>query len=343
MVTLENNPSRIIIETVVKRTLREIKDSPERSIRNIVDMALHFSKGRFQHSFFAAAQTMLQNDKSRYYALIKDTVYHVDEDRLLNFGMNLGYNGCTEGAAIIRKIEEAEGYNIPWMLTLQLNPTQQDRYETVISQGEALGIHTWLLIVKQEPASALCLVKQHRDSAFILLCQPNAITSAFLKHASICTNLIIAVHIGAGCAEACAQLRENRLLYAVCACYDEHDVKQIENGKLFEDTQQMHAVFTGLYAAHSCPKAIRERVWKAVSQARNSQYFQTIALELGFDSGHIDSIISNEPCAAGFNTEGNLITPQSYEPDRTFNLFQQDLPYILKRAFPKSYMRNNVV
>lgn len=335
---MENSTSRIIIETIIKKTLREIKDSPERSIRNIVDMALHFSKGRFQHSFFSAAQTMLQDERNHYYELIKDTVYHVEEERLLNFGINLGYNGCTKGADIIRKTEKTEGYNIPWMLTLQLNPKQQDRYEAVISQGETMGIHTWLLIVEQDTELALTLVKRHSDSAFILMCKPDSVTSAFLEYASVCTNLMITVFNEVGCEEVCSRLREARLLYAVCFCYDEHDVEQIENGELFEDAEQLHPVFTGLYAAKGCPQSAQKRVWQAASRARTGQCYQTIAWELRFDSEYVDSIISSEPCTVGFNADGNLITVQNYEPDNTYNLFQQDLPYILKQAFPKSHM-----
>ena len=239
---------------------------------------------------------MLQNDKSHYYALIKDTVDHVEEQHLLDFGMNLGYNSCTIGASIIRKIEKTEGYNIPWMLALQLNPERQERYETVLTQGEIMGIHTWLLIVEQTPEAALELTERHLDSAFILLCHPEDVTSTFLEYASSCTNLMIVVRTGEGCAASCARLRKSRLLYAVCTCYDEHDVKQIENGELFEDTEQMHPVFTALYAAKDCPLSVRKRVLHAVTQARNEQCYQTIAWELAFDSEYIDSIISSEPC-----------------------------------------------
>ena len=90
-----NDTSRILIETIVRKTLREIKASPGRSTRNLIDMALNFSEGRFQRNFFEAAQTMLTNEKSPYYELIRDTVAHVDCERLLRFGMNVGYHGCT--------------------------------------------------------------------------------------------------------------------------------------------------------------------------------------------------------------------------------------------------------
>lgn len=333
---MEKTTTRIIIETVVKKTFKEIKESPERSIRNLVDMALHFSKGHFQHDFFTAAQTMLQNDKSCYYALIKDTVDHVDEKHLLDFGINLGYNGCTIGAATIRKMEETQGFNIPWILTLQLNPKQQQPYHSVIAQGESIGIHTWLLDMKEEPESALSLVEQHQDSAFLLLCYPQAITQTFLELASRHTNLMIVVHDETGCTQACAKLRQAKLLYSVCVLYSENDVPKIESGELFEEMEQSHPVFTGLYAAPDCPQSARERVWKAVNKARNDQSFQTIAWELVFDTSYIDSIISSEACLAGFDAEGKLITAQGVQADAAYNLFAQDLPSILKQAFPKT-------
>lgn len=100
---MENSMSRFITGSVVKRTLKDIKDNPERSIRNLVDMALQFSGGRFQQDFFTTAQTMLQNENSAYYRLVRDIVSHADTDRLYTFGMNLGYNGCTAGAQRIRE------------------------------------------------------------------------------------------------------------------------------------------------------------------------------------------------------------------------------------------------
>ena len=49
---MENSISRILIETTVRQTLKGLKEDPKRSIRNLVDMALHFSEGRFQSRFF---------------------------------------------------------------------------------------------------------------------------------------------------------------------------------------------------------------------------------------------------------------------------------------------------
>ena len=103
---MKNSMSRILIETVVKKTIKELKQDPERSIRNLVDMALHFSDGRFQKHFFEIAQKMLQNESSSYYALLQDFLSYADEEHLLCFGMSLGYNSCTYGAKRIRNYEK---------------------------------------------------------------------------------------------------------------------------------------------------------------------------------------------------------------------------------------------
>lgn len=106
---MEQSVSRVLVEMAVKTALKNIHDSPERGIRNLVDMALQCAEGRFQHSFFATAQTMLQNEDSAYYELVRDTVAHTDPGRLYTFGMNLGYNACTVGARHIRENEKKLG------------------------------------------------------------------------------------------------------------------------------------------------------------------------------------------------------------------------------------------
>ncbi len=86
---MENSTSRILIETVVKSTLKRLKDDPERNIRNLVDMARHFSSSRFQQRFFETAQKMLENENSSYYGLVRDLNSYADIDHLFCFGMNL--------------------------------------------------------------------------------------------------------------------------------------------------------------------------------------------------------------------------------------------------------------
>lgn len=337
---MESSTSRIIIETVVQKTLRELRDSPERSVRNLVDMALHFAEGRFQRNFFRAAQTMLQNEHSPYYALIEDTAAHVDPQRIFRFGMNLGYNGCTLGAKTIRELEEKEQYNIPWMLTLGLDSRRysayQRRYQAVVSQGERLGVYTWLLLPKGRPLEALPLVQEHPDSAFVLFCRPEELTPCLLDGVSQLPNLMLAVRYGEDAAQACGLLRKAELLYSVYAPYGREDVESIRNGDLFSGAEQLHPLFTILFADSGCPAGAREAVYQAVREAREQQLFQTIPWEAACDCGLVDGVISNDACLAGFDAEGQLFTPEERKTGSCYNLLQNDLSRILKLAFPKT-------
>lgn len=52
---MTKNMSRLLVETVVRNALKSIRNDPERGVRNLIDMALQFSEGRFQKNFFTIA------------------------------------------------------------------------------------------------------------------------------------------------------------------------------------------------------------------------------------------------------------------------------------------------
>ena len=333
---MENSASRIIIETIVKKTIREIKDSPRRSIRNLVDMGLRFSNGRFQKMFFLAAQTMLQNQNSAYYRLIEDTVSNVNQQNLITFGMNVGYNSCTYGAQKIRKVEEEKGYIIPWVILLTPTHGWLWRYSQVIQQGEQLGVYTWILRTTGGLLNVLPLVSQHPDSAFVLICRPADITNDFIQQLKTAYNVMVLLSWEKGIANACDQLREAKLLYSVYFEYDKEDLPAISSGSLFYAAQKVHPVFTILCARKTCPAFVSEQVYQMVKTRRSQQQFSTVVWEAGCDCSYVDSIISSEACLAGFNMAGNLFTSNSNSLGKQGNLFYWDLPQILNAAFPKS-------
>jgi len=49
---MKRSLNQTLIETTIRNAIKQIKDDPERNIRNLVDMALTFSNGRFQQLFF---------------------------------------------------------------------------------------------------------------------------------------------------------------------------------------------------------------------------------------------------------------------------------------------------
>ena len=331
--------SRLLAETVVRNALKSIQDSPERGVRNLIDMALQFSKGQFQKDFFTIAQTMLQNENSAYYDLVRNTVLQTDIDRLYTFGMNLGYNSCTEGARQIRSLEEELSCNIPWSLSLQIAPQtleeNREKYDSLVRDGEQLGIFTWMLFPTSCAQAVLPLARGHPDSAFCIFCEDGDLTDAFLDEASSIYNLMLVVRYEKDSAGRFAVLRERKLLYSVWYPYGQKDMETILNGDLFHGVQRLTPVFTVLLPNETCPKELRRLVYQAVTRARKEQSYQTIILELQRDNHSIDSIISGDACSVYFNKDGCLCDWETSTDREQDNLFQSRLPNILSNACPK--------
>lgn len=336
---MQHDISRVIIETVVKNKLKDIKESPERSIRNLVDMALHFSGGRFQREFFEAAQRMLENENSAYYKMIRDAVFFTEEKRLMAFGMNLGYNSCTLGATTIRDIEQTEQFNVPWSIALEIETLsfgdREYAYHNMIEQGEQLGIYSWLLFAKDQPNTALSLAAEHPDHAFAIFCGADSITHQLLDEANGIFNIMFVVRCDEGADSACQLLRNLGFLYSIYVPYSEEYAEEIKSGAVFYTAEQLHPSFTMLIADPSCSTELQQNIYRCVVDARNAQEYQTIPWDVIYDGCQIDSIISDETCAAWFDRTGTLYTLPEKAKLAQYNIFDQPLREILKAAFPK--------
>ncbi len=337
---MREDVSRTIIELLVRRALAEIRDTPGRSTRNLVDLALNFAEGRFQSRFFQSAQTMLKNEDSAYYQLIPDIVANVDTERLVCFGMNLGYNSCTLGAKKIRKIEQQEHFNIPWSLTLAMSgkayAAQEAAYHAVLEQGAALGIYTWMIYALDGLAQLLALAASYPDCAFVLFCAPDAISAGVLDRARGVNNVMFAVAHLAGVGQACRLLRARKQLYSVFHLYGAADLEGILSGDRIRDTGRLHPAFTAFLSTLDCPEAVQEAVYQYVTSTRNGQNCPSVLWDTIHDSRMVDAIISDGACSAGFDPEGNLYVFRRQPQRLEYNLFRQPLDEILKRVFPKA-------
>lgn len=337
---MEHSMYRILIETTVRQTLKGLRENPKRSIRNLVDLALHFSEGRFQSRFFQTAQTMLQHEDSAYYTLVEDAVSHIETEHLVTFGMNLGYNSFTWGAQRIRMNESRLGFNISWTVLLQTEDYQPSerlaQYDRVIQEGEQLGIYCWMLLSQRDPRELFPLIGRHPDSAFFLFCRSDAVNAASLDGMLPLKHLMPVVRWDEGAGAACTLLRNAQLPYAVCCPYGQDELPAILSGDLFCDTQQLHPLFTVLAAKPDCPTDLRRQAHEAAVLVRKGQAYQTIPWELSYDTRNLDEIISEDACCVLFNGQGQLLALD--HPDRApfGNLFEDGLTPLIRKAYPKS-------
>lgn len=339
---MANSFSRILIENMVRGALQEIKDSPGRGARNLVDMALHFSKGRFQKHFFSLAQSMLHNENSAYYSLIQDVAENVDHNRIVKFGMNLGYNGCTLGAKKIRQIEEKERFNIPWSMSLEMNQEiltgQPDSYSSIIKQGMALGIGTYLLFSSGLLNEVLYLAEAYPDCAFILFCSPADITEEIMEKTEHIYNIMFSISYEDedGTENACRHLRQYGYPFALHYIYRQENAEDILNDELIVCIKNYHPAFAFFIPNSSCNTETKHYVYEYIKHIRNHQLYPVISMDVHYDNIFIDSIISEDACTAGFDQYGHLL---KYVDNTIFlnkTLFDTELKDIFKTAFPKN-------
>lgn len=360
---MKQSIGRILVETAVRKTIRDIRRDPRRSIRNLVDMAQEFSQGRFQQRFFEEAGQLLHNENSAYYALVQDMAARIDTDRLVTFGMNIGYNGCTLGAALIRSLEAVELFNIPWCISLQLEEkrflSSYDAYERLIAQGQKLGIYTWQLHLDTLKQETLELASCFPDCAFLLFCPAESLTPQLLLQAETVFNIMLVPHynddrrqakgideakgssgdIPTSCRSACEQLQRKGIPYGIHLTYDDESLSCLTGKDFLEKLMQLKPVLTFFAPGRPISEEVREVCYRTIRDLRKKQEYPTVFIDLLQDNHQIDSIISSESCSAGFTTDGQLYSLNGITTTSEANFFHTPLKEILKRAFPKAENR----
>lgn len=330
--------TRILVEATVRKTLKEIPESPERTIRNLVDLALNFSNGKFQKEILGHVQELLKNENSAYFKMATDIISHVNPDNITTFGLNTGYNSCTKGAKIIREIEKKKGYNIPWSLSFSISSKQYQEkvYQELLSQGQELGIFTYLIFLEGNPQFLLPLIRENPACAFVLFTNGEYITKDFLAKTKDLHHLMPAVEADDYAPSACRLLRENQMLYSAFLCYDEKEKQAILSGQILRQLIRLKPVFSFFIPSDDCRKLTEKEIYQYIVNVRNAQQTPTLLMDIKYDNMFIDSIISDDACTAAFDAQGFLHGPSLRKSEHSFNCFKLSLQQIFSLAFPKN-------
>lgn len=336
---MKTDLTRSLIETSVRRALNQGGEAPERESRNLVDLGLHFSSGGLQKRILSAIQTMLQDPGSAYYGLVKDVLANTDHDRLMTFGVNLGYEGCSKGAKVIRRLEAEGGFNIPWAMALQMSGAylekQPDIYVSILNQGADLGIRTYLLFSKDDLRAFIPVLEAQEKSAFVLSVWVKQVTDEFVRSLEKAFNILVSVRCEPGYETACAMLRKAKMPYALLLEYTDADRERILSGEWIESLLPSHPVFAFLLPSASCSEATQREVYEYVLSVRQEQRYPAILMEIRQDIMMIDHYISGDTCFVAFDAEGRLHTDKGVLDGEEYNIFHNELKSILRLALRK--------
>ncbi len=333
--------TRVIVRSALDKAIRDIENDANRSIRNLIDLVLKFSKGRFQQSLFKTFQAMMRNENSAYYTLVKNIVARVDHETIKTFGFNLGYNGCTDGAKLIRENECGYGFNIPWTVSFVLDSEgrlSMDSICNMVEQGRSLGIFTYFIFCNNGSAAAIPpLLGAYGDCAFVLFTEPAYLDSAALDGISLHKNaMTVVLSSKPEFASAASELLERRMLYSAYSFYGDENADDLLSGLWLNEVVNASCAFAVLIPEPSCGERAKSTIREYVNDVRDRQETPVLLIDTESDIILIDQIISEDYCSMGFGSDGVAFDSFGTLKGDANNLWDFSLMEILRANMQKN-------
>lgn len=328
-----NELRRAIIRSAVQKSIREIRQDPKRGIRKMVDLALHFSHGRFQRKILEVMQKELSNPSSAYYSIVTDLAANVKPENLEQFGMDLGYNSWTHGAQIIRNHEAEHGYNVPWCLVLDLRQGMGFDVGEVMTQGEKMGIYAYFVFAgNEEQTETLCSVfHTHPDCAVFLLLPDAKLPRVNIENApNVMTFLPVQ---DGGTTESAKELLQKQTLFGLWMRYDGGNAQRVLAGEIENLAGGMGAPLVLAVPDEACEQEVRAQVSDCYRARREQKNTPVLLADFYTAIAEIDCVISVESCLLGICSDGTIFTEKGRNPH--FSVSNISLEDILMCTMPR--------
>lgn len=331
---------RILCEATVDRGLREIQRESKRSLRNFVDLAMNFSKGKLSRHFLGLFQSMLKDENSAYFEAAQALTQEVDLDTLKTFCVNFSLEGCSRGARKIRELEDSQGFNIPWAAVLCAGSEGLDLSDCLrfVGEGTELGINVYFLLDYSFSGESLQrLSSAYPKCAFFFLDNGLCADSRELFHLQDLRNVMYLIDIDKpGWQETADSLRRGKFLYGVYRWYGDENADRVSNEAALEQYQDDGTFVIFLLAEKNCSQEKQDMVRSRAMQQRMAQEYPFCLLDLGGDMRSIDSVLSDGACSLAIGPDGQAVMAQAGTlegPD--YNVHSSSLQEILQRAARK--------
>lgn len=331
---------RAMIEGAVNLVLKKVESDPKRSIRNLIELAMNNSHGRFQRSFFEDAQRMLANEDSAYYTLADRVISKVDHNILKKFGINLGYNGCTCGAKKIRQNETRLGFNIPWAIYIDTDGADDkfaDAISKIISEGMELGVYVYIVFGKHSLSRSIREVYRRFDEcAFIAACQADSVSESLPDDFDGIYNAAFSVSSDnmQKLERACEILREGRRLYGIHEYYNDASAQNLLTDNQLERYKGTEGVFVCCISEDGCASDTLEYTKSRVREIRFGQMYPYFAMDFAADMDEIDHIISDDTCWVCFSADRTIYSCTGKYSGSEYDITANPLSDILRRVTP---------
>lgn len=280
--------SRGIIRATLRRGIRDMKKDPQRTVRRLADLGREFSKTPLQQYIFNLFQTLLASTESPYYEMLEQLLQYTDEETLLTFGMNVGYNSwiaCRKQTVC----------HTPWILLPEMHAGKTDAsaLALTVAKGKRLGIYSYWI----DETTPVCdelyrIFAAHPDCAFFHTIPRAGFTARQYRLLSCCRNVMTILDDGYGDPfETVVGLRSQGSLYGICHHYGNRDSLDIR--RLIQPALRYRSAFYFLIAEPGCSEAARQEVARQVRALRMGQSYPVLLSDAYSDLSEIEKWLGN--------------------------------------------------
>lgn len=306
---------RVVVKSIVDRSLRNIRRDPRRGIRRLADLGEVAAAGPYQKRFLSIVRRMLEQENSPYYTMVSNAVQSADNERLKTFGLNFGWNCLTVGTRKIRALEQTQPWSIPWSLTVHIGgaPGDLDAHILIriIHEGMELGIYTYFLFpdgMSRSITTALDAVMAAEDCAFFLFLPPEQTDAGAIQALTVPQNLMLGISSERPQWQSlAAHLRQAGALYFLYRTYDGPDeARDITSGRWAGELASLAGIGSICVAGQDCPARCGAQVYQYARRSRLEQRYPTLVLDYYLDNLYADACISHTACLSGICPNGEL-------------------------------------
>ena len=235
---LQHRLMRRTINIAVSKAMEDMKSNTKRSVRNLIDLGLFFSRCENQKWFFNTAKKVISNPQNPYNELAAKMIAEVDNQTIKTVGINLGYSSLIYGAKKLQKWQTTKSYPIPWLVIFDIPDASPDFFqqiENLINEGCEMGIYSYIFCPHNAiDIISLCEIAKRFDECLFVFKVPSVlITDQAAISLSDIHNAIVSVQVAVedfnckSCIGAFRALKQNRCLYGFHLSYNEDNMEKV--------------------------------------------------------------------------------------------------------------------
>lgn len=328
--------ARAMAETLINKVIRDLKNDPERGLRNIIDLMLMMPREKFSENLFVIIRRILSDENSAYYTLVKNVAADVDAENLKKFIFNVGFNCCTNGKKIIRKKSKELGFPVPWSIGIGSEYLKKypDAVSKMVSEGKELGIYLYLIAGSECMEDSITEVyRDNPDCAFVLFMDAKDVKE--INKLDGINNLLISVsgENRAALTEAVDTLHKYQRFFACHRYYNDENIAKLISDPELESASDFTNSFVFYIPDKKSSMTGCLSIKENLRRIRDSQKYAFIPIDIKGDISEIDNTIYEGSFSVFFKDDGRSLTSQGKRCDHSYDISKLHLTDIFKDLY----------